>query len=171
VIYLVTDSRESRWLPTVLSSVHNKICLTIALGFDTFVCMRHGLNPFLHQDQINGSRLGCYFCGDIVAPLNSLKDRTLDQQCTVSRPGNLQLNTNFKALCTISASYGVELLMSLINHNLKQGAQANENLRDCDQSPLGFIPQQIRGDLTTFNVQTLFGQAFQRLFTYLLQFL
>lgn len=79
VIFLLTDSRESRWLPTLLSSVHNKICMTIALGFETFVVMRHGVSVLTHDNSINGERLGCYFCNDVVAPRNSLADRTLDQ--------------------------------------------------------------------------------------------
>jgi len=85
----------------------------------------------IHNNEINGNRLGCYFCNDVVAPRNSLQDRSLDQQCTVSRP----------ALCTIASSLGVELLTSMINHPLRNGARANENANDCDKSPLGIIPQ------------------------------
>ena len=78
VIFLLTDSRESRWLPTVLSGVKNKICLTIALGFETYLVMRHGLPADQHNSAVNGARLGCYFCNDVVAPRNSLQDRSLD---------------------------------------------------------------------------------------------
>ena len=78
VIFLLTDSRESRWLPTVQAAAYNKICMTIALGFETFLVMRHGLSPMVHDPEVNGERLGCYFCNDVVAPRNSLSDRTLD---------------------------------------------------------------------------------------------
>jgi ubiquitin-like modifier-activating enzyme ATG7 len=129
-IFLLTDSREARWLPTVLSMAHDKICLTMALGFETFLAMRHGLSSTRHNPTVNGDRLGCYFCNDIVAPRNSVSDRTLDQQCTVSRP----------ALCSIASALGVELLASLLNHPLKDGAKAHEDPNKCDRTELGIIP-------------------------------
>jgi ubiquitin-like modifier-activating enzyme ATG7 len=53
--------------------------MTIALGFETFLAMRHGLSADEHDNSVNGERLGCYFCNDVVAPRNSVADRTLDQ--------------------------------------------------------------------------------------------
>ena len=82
VVFLLTDTRESRWLPTLISNEREKLTFSVALGFDTFVVMRHG-----HVKQDLKSRLGCYFCNDVVSPTNSTKNRTLDQQCTVTRPG------------------------------------------------------------------------------------
>mmetsp|Transcript_117975 Transcript_117975/g.164303 ORF Transcript_117975/g.164303 Transcript_117975/m.164303 type:complete len:91 (+) Transcript_117975:1392-1664(+) len=78
VIFLLLDSREARWLPTVMAQAHNKVCLTVALGFDTFLVMRHGTHMKLNEEPVQPPRLGCYFCNDVVAPRNSLQDRTLD---------------------------------------------------------------------------------------------
>lgn len=52
-----------------------------ALGFDTFLVMRHGLKleetstspemaPLSNYAVIPGQHLGCYFCNDVVAPGN-----------------------------------------------------------------------------------------------------
>lgn len=38
--------------------------MNAALGFDTFLVMRHGARASLSK----GTRLGCYYCNDIVAP-------------------------------------------------------------------------------------------------------
>lgn len=61
-----------------------------ALGFDSYLVMRHGDSPSLQSASptesistdlnATGSKLGCYFCNDVVAAVNSQKDRTLDQQ-------------------------------------------------------------------------------------------
>jgi ubiquitin-like modifier-activating enzyme ATG7 len=63
-IFLLMDTRESRWLPTVMGKAAGKIVLNAALGFDTFVVMRHGLPPTQEGDVEHG----CYFCNDVVAP-------------------------------------------------------------------------------------------------------
>jgi ubiquitin-like modifier-activating enzyme ATG7 len=63
-IFLLMDTRESRWLPTVMGKAAGKIVLNAALGFDTYVVMRHGIT----LTNGTGPTLGCYFCNDVVAP-------------------------------------------------------------------------------------------------------
>ena len=65
-IFLLMDTRESRWLPSVMGKAHRKIVLNAALGFDSYLVMRHGakIEPSEAQE------LGCYFCNDVVAPMD-----------------------------------------------------------------------------------------------------
>lgn len=66
VIFLLMDTRESRWLPTVMGKAAGKLIMNAALGFDTFVVMRHGVKDLTHSS--TKAELGCYFCNDVVAP-------------------------------------------------------------------------------------------------------
>ncbi|EGW34121.1 uncharacterized protein SPAPADRAFT_70290 [Spathaspora passalidarum NRRL Y-27907] len=135
VIFLLMDSREARWLPTVLGVAKNKIVINAALGFDSYLVMRHGslLQP---QDQ----RLGCYYCNDVVAPNDSLTDRTLDQMCTVTRPG----------AALIASALAVEMLVAILQHPDKQLAKHVI----VDNNKFGSVPHQIRGFLHNFNQQS-----------------
>ncbi|KAL4800089.1 hypothetical protein BDV19DRAFT_354415 [Aspergillus venezuelensis] len=148
VIFLLMDTRESRWLPTVMGKAAGKIVMNSALGFDTFVVMRHGVS----QEEVTGEELGCYFCNDVVAPLNSQKDQTLDQQCTVTRPG----------VAALASALLVELLVSILQHPLgaAAGAPLTQDLNQ-DEHPLGLVPHQIRGFLSTFQNVPVVGRSYK----------
>lgn len=76
-IFLLMDSRESRWLPTVMGKSSGKIVMNAALGFDTFVAMRHGVKLQTGSEE----ELGCYYCNDVVAPMDvSFSFSCLDRQ-------------------------------------------------------------------------------------------
>ncbi len=132
VIFLLTDSRESRWFPTLLSKYYNKIVITAAIGFDSFLVMRHGLN---NCDL--SANLGCYFCNDIVSPVDTSSNRTLDQQCTISRPG----------ISSICSGFATEIAISILQKDNTLG----EN-----------IPQSIRGNLTDYNFICLKHESFKK---------
>ena len=78
-IFLLMDTRESRWLPTVMGKSARKIVVNAALGFDTFVVMRHGLKASGEGEE----ELGCYFCNDVVAPAD-VRSRLPLIQCPYS---------------------------------------------------------------------------------------
>ncbi|SGZ55904.1 CIC11C00000000693 [Sungouiella intermedia] len=138
VIFLLMDSRESRWLPTLMGVAHNKLVINAALGFDSYLIMRH--SPLDMTE-----RLGCYYCNDVVAPTDSLTDRTLDQMCTVTRPGG----------ALMASSLAVELLVSILQHPQKQSAPAGSSTN------FGEVPHQIRGFLHTFNQSKLSIPAYK----------
>ncbi|KAJ3285899.1 Autophagy protein 7 [Borealophlyctis nickersoniae] len=152
-VFLLTDSRESRWLPTVIGASLGKIVINSALGFDTFLVMRHGMRVDPPAG-VAKSPLGCYFCNDVVAPADSLSDRTLDQQCTVTRPG----------LSAIASASAVELLVSVINHTDGPFAPADTTREPSEPTsmPLGLVPHQIRGFLTHFTNLLVVGQAYDK---------
>lgn len=210
-VFLLMDTRESRWLPTVMAKAAGKIVINTALGFDTFVVMRHGLtqrtapdhaangegkviqqaeditsplkaaasdpvetdglvrSESLAQNAVKedgGEELGCYFCSDVVAPADSLKSATLDQQCTVTRPG----------AAPMASAMAVELLISLTQHRLRGRAPAPappttgsaNQIQSApptdpsvpDSHPLGTVPHQLRGYLSTWQNIQVKGKAY-----------
>ncbi|KAL4422919.1 hypothetical protein ABPG75_009116 [Micractinium tetrahymenae] len=115
-------------------------------------------------------RLGCYFCNDVVAPLDSTRDRSLDQQCTVARPG----------LSAIAGSLAVELMAAVLAHPAGAAAPAPgwgmpgsspggsaqpaaaATAAAQEELPLGDPPHMIRGQLGDFSQMCLAGQAFSQ---------
>ncbi|KAL9099613.1 MAG: hypothetical protein Q9163_004911 [Psora crenata] len=146
-IFLLMDTRESRWLPTLMGKAAEKVVMNAALGFDSFVVMRHGVKNQQNPEE----DLGCYFCNDVVAPTDSISDRTLDQQCTVTRPG----------IAAIASALLVEILVSLLQH--QQGALAPAPVKpseDRGEHPLGIVPHQIRGFLADFRNVLVHGRSY-----------
>ncbi|EGP86372.1 uncharacterized protein MYCGRDRAFT_100434 [Zymoseptoria tritici IPO323] len=147
-IFLLMDTRESRWLPTLMAKAANKIVINAALGFDTYMTTQS---------------LSCYFCSDVVAPADSLRSATLDQQCTVTRPG----------AAPIASAQAVELLVSITQHRLKGLAPPPPPLTSTaiaaapptdplepGSHPLGTVPHILRGYMSTWQVLQISGQAY-----------
>jgi ubiquitin-like modifier-activating enzyme ATG7 len=186
-VFLLTDTRESRWLPTLLAAARRKVAVTAALGFDGYLVMRHGVAQVaegeeeeeeggdegekrqqqqeslpLPPSRRSSKRVGCYFCQDVVAPSDSTRARALDQQCTVARPG----------LAPIAGALSAELLAALLQHPLGVEAPAeaaaeasrDEEQQDDEEQPpppaLGPVPHMIRGHLSGFSQVCMSGGAF-----------
>jgi ubiquitin-like modifier-activating enzyme ATG7 len=124
VVFLLTDTRESRWLPTVIATAHQRNCVSVALGFDTFSVVRSGTGG-----------VGCYFCNDVIGPVDTMTDRTLDMQCTVTRPG----------VAPLASAIGVELWVSMLQ---RADAESTESI-------LGSVPHQIRGFLHSWEIMAM----------------
>ncbi|CAD7924287.1 unnamed protein product [Amoebophrya sp. A120] len=136
VICMLTDSRESRWLPSLLVAASKRpvLGLTVALGFDSFLVM---------TQSCGAAKRACYFCNDVSAPTDSLKERTLDRQCTVVRPG----------VSGLASALASELVAALSQH--PQGFEAQK-----EDSLLGKVPDQIRGYLSDYRLVPLETEPF-----------
>nr|CRZ25880.1 BMA-ATG-7 [Brugia malayi] len=160
VTFLLLDSREARWLPTLITTYQCKLAISVALGFDCFVVIRHGVSDDETSEEqsqsdlntILGSQLGCYFCSDVTAPGNSSVDRTMDQQCTVSRPG----------ISLAASGAAVELLAAVVQHPKMGGSPARLGENDESATVLGATPHQIRSFLSRFTQMTPAVKRFER---------
>eukprot|EP00271_Cylindrocystis_brebissonii_P016871 TRINITY_DN4158_c0_g1_i1.p1 TRINITY_DN4158_c0_g1~~TRINITY_DN4158_c0_g1_i1.p1 ORF type:complete len:220 (-),score=52.39 TRINITY_DN4158_c0_g1_i1:500-1159(-) len=107
-----------------------------------------------HEHKKESPRLGCYFCNDVVAPLDSTANRSLDQQCTVTRAG----------LAPIAAALAVELAVGLLHHPMGYAAPADPPtpITDSTALPLGILPHQVRGFMSYFAQLVVTGLAFDK---------
>ncbi len=87
-----------------------------------------------------------------------MKDQTLDQQCTVTRPG----------VAAIASALLVEMLTSVLQHPQKHhapapipaGGGAATYDRDPPDHALGIVPHQIRGFLSSFQNMVIHGRSY-----------
>ena len=80
-----------------------------------------------------------------------MADRTLDQQCTVTRPG----------IAAIASALLVEILVSILQHPQRALAPAPKSpTEDTGDHPLGIVPHQIRGFLSTFQNMVISGKSY-----------
>ena len=79
-----------------------------------------------------------------------MKDRSLDQQCTVTRPG----------LSFLSSAYASELLINLLH------LQEEDIKREATGQPLsgelGLVPQHIRGSASGFNTEIMTSESYDQ---------
>jgi len=85
-----------------------------------------------------------------------MKDQTLDQQCTVTRPG----------VAAIASALLVELLVSILQHPEGQHAPSpvakadSTYEREPEDHALGIVPHQVRGFLANFQNVVIRGQSY-----------
>ncbi|EZG55935.1 ThiF family protein [Gregarina niphandrodes] len=166
------------------------LCYTVALGFDTFVAMRHGSyvdcsvaaasRDLASPYDVYGARLSCYFCNDLTAPGPVAARRALDQQCTVTRAGvaGWAAAMAVEAVAAMTQTdYGwgcappdrlVEARARLqqTKGGMRPGGETTRNIRKWllenprHLSCLGDSPHVIRGSLGTFNLAHNWHPAF-----------
>lgn len=177
-VFLLMDSRESRWLPTVMGATLNKIVINAALGFDSYLVMRHGAGPLDSQTK----RLGCYFCNDIVAPADvrtSGKAQTMLTTPVLDR-SNFGSNVHCHPTRRRSHRSGIccgtaclscptsswvsrpQVVLELTSPSVGAPAEKPADHRDSEGSPLGAVPHQLRGLLSHWNTALVEGCAYDR---------
>lgn len=121
------DSREARYFPALIGSLYRKKVFSIGIGYDSYVIVNHGLygenieqcikdsiekdNHSLEQEpDVKANLHGCFFCSDYIPPSDTMTNRTMDQQCTVSRPG----------VSMISCGIAIEIIVNSL-HDKKIG--------------------------------------------------
>lgn len=91
----------------MLAKQYDKTVINIALGYETL------LIQYISTDN------GCYFCTDPVGPRDTVSSRTIDEKCTITRPG----------ISSIASALAVELFVDIIKGK-KDRHQIRFNLID-----------------------------------------
>jgi ubiquitin-like modifier-activating enzyme ATG7 len=145
LVFLLTDSKEGRWLPTMLGKYHNRVVINVALGMDTWVAMLHGSR---------GSTHGCYFCHSLSAPQNSMNNQPMDMQCSVTRPG----------VALAASAHAAEMAVSVVHGGVcfkGDYKNAKEKIRMEPGAPHNTVPQQIRGSVRNLHMDPMSCECYE----------
>ena len=97
--------------------------------------------------------MGLIFLCSLLTTYQSTMNRTLDQQCTVTRPG----------VSAIAAALLVEITVSVLQHPDQALAPASATGEPASaEHPLGIVPHQIRGFLSTFQNLVISGKSYDK---------
>ncbi|CAH1188009.1 unnamed protein product [Phyllotreta striolata] len=164
IIFLLTDTRGSRWLPTVLGQCMQKIVINVSIDLDSYTVSRHGVyteadpvpNTILNNEtgltSIDGRNLACFFCTENLFPEKPVLQeiiKPLDKKYTVTRPG----------VPLIAATMAVELAISLLIQTSNVSTPAffyansdnnKENLKYLNYNQMGLVPHVIKGNMSTY---------------------
>ena len=140
VVFLLTDSRASRWLPSLMCAAQGVACITVAVAFDMGLVMRHagGGAGCLAPAMPGQPPLACYFCAS-GAPFTTAS-QPLDQACTLARCG----------LAPCVSALAVEMLIAALHQpqglaaaSWPGGASPSSAAPEATP-PLGLVPGQLR---------------------------
>ena len=151
VVFMLLDTREARWAPTVMCAAHNKIALTSALGFDGLMVMRHGhgvpLNDTGKDDasQKSEGKMGDEICNELNplltpgtkpgSPCTRLscyfcQDVIAPRNSLIGRAMDQQCTVARPGLSPIAGSLVVELMVAILQHPCGIFAPAAGSLKE-----------------------------------------
>jgi len=122
-VFICTDTRGSRFSPSLICAALHVACFSVAIGTDHLIVVRHGLAPELG---------GCYFCVDPYAQFVS--NRANEDTCASTRVGT----------AAIASALATEMFVNVLAHPAKFRAPQEEERGEEGGSPLGHCPGILR---------------------------
>lgn len=181
-VFLLMDTREARWLPSLICASAGKLAINAALGFDSYLVMRHGgppLPPRVHPDlssdteedaaTVGSRRLSLSIappethasrgaCADTETLPGVACSRVSCYFCQdVVAPGDSTIGRALDQQCTVArpglAPIAAALAVEMMASVIQERASGSSEA-------LGAAPHMVRGQLSAGEQRVLRGAAF-----------